>query len=338
MTHKPAPNSTRTSSKDPINKLLASMTLGPIATYRNLALAPIESEHQPHTPYLGFKQAWFSGHIAADELSQEGVVAEVKVDNAAKTGVLLLDGEELVGMKQNRVFATTVLIPAHSSLTIPVSCSEAGRWSDRSAKTMASDALMAQSLRVKKMMATERNPHASGSPSRRYRVDQDLVWAEILDLQERLGVRSPTEALRDLYRAKKAAIEQYLEALSEALVGQGRVVWRNGRLAGMEWRARPEVYATVCTQLVRSYILDALRQHEGTALPAHQETAYRFIERCQSARSRGMDSVGLGRDIRYTGEDGFVGSCLVHQDEVIHAGFYPAELSPRQPSRSRSTR
>ena len=54
-------------------------------------------------------------------------------------------------------------------------------------------------------------------------------------------------------------------------------------------------------------------------------------------REEKIDSVGLFM-IGLPGEDGFVGSCLVHQDEVIHAGFYPAELSTRQPSRSQSTR
>ena len=94
---------------------------------------------------------------------------------------------------------------------------------------------------------------------------------------------TPGRAIADPIPARslsgeKTVIEQYLAALGDALVGQGVVVWLNGHLAGMEWISRREVYATVCTQVVRSYILDALRrQHQGTVLPAHQETAYRFI-------------------------------------------------------------
>ncbi len=155
---------------------------------------------------------------------------------------------------------------------------------------------------------------------------------------------TPGRAIADPIPARslsgeKTVIEQYLAALGDALVGQGVVVWLNGHLAGMEWISRREVYATVCTQVVRSYILDApappAPRHRPARASGDGVPLYRW---CQSARSRGMDSVGLGRDIRYTGEDGFVGSCLMHEDEVIHAGFYPVDHSTRQRLRSQATR
>ena len=43
--------------------------------------------------------------------------------------LLMLDGEELVGAKKNRVLNVTVLIAAQSDTVIPVSCVEQGRWS-----------------------------------------------------------------------------------------------------------------------------------------------------------------------------------------------------------------
>ncbi len=45
--------------------------------------------------------------------------------------ILILDGEELVGAKQNRIVNTTILVVALSTLVIPVSCVEQGRWSYR---------------------------------------------------------------------------------------------------------------------------------------------------------------------------------------------------------------
>jgi hypothetical protein len=42
--------------------------------------------------------------------------------------VLLMDGEEPIAAKQNRVLNTTVPVAAQARLTIPVSCVEQGRW------------------------------------------------------------------------------------------------------------------------------------------------------------------------------------------------------------------
>ncbi len=53
---------------------------------------------------------------------------ELRFVNHCERPVLLLDGEELVGAKQNRILNLTVLVPAHQTIVIPVSCVEAGRW------------------------------------------------------------------------------------------------------------------------------------------------------------------------------------------------------------------
>ena len=49
--------------------------------------------------------------------------------NKSDRMVLILDGEELVGIKQNRIVNTTILIAANTTTVIPVSCVEQGRWS-----------------------------------------------------------------------------------------------------------------------------------------------------------------------------------------------------------------
>ena len=69
-----------------------------------------------------------------NEVSQSGSVPELKFTNDCERPVLLMDGEELVGAKQNRILNLTVLAPAGKTIIIPVSCVEAGRWQARSAE------------------------------------------------------------------------------------------------------------------------------------------------------------------------------------------------------------
>ena len=53
---------------------------------------------------------------------------ELPFENLWKYPVLLLDSEDLVGAKQNRVLNLTILAPAKRVIIIPVSCVEADRW------------------------------------------------------------------------------------------------------------------------------------------------------------------------------------------------------------------
>ena len=178
---------------DIVTDVLESVEIGPITSHRNISIAPLSLPRKPQTMYTGWQDAYFSGSIGVREVDATGAVEELFVTNQAATNVLLLDGEELCGLNQNRVLATTVLMPAKASLNIPVSCSEAGRWSPLGRGTMAADALMARSSRVEKMKATVRNAEATGPRARRYQVDQEQVWTNIRDLQTQLGVTSPTE-------------------------------------------------------------------------------------------------------------------------------------------------
>jgi hypothetical protein len=63
------------------------------------------------------------------EVSRGGSVPELKVVNKSDRMLLILDGEGLVGAKQNRIVNTTILIAGNTTTVIPVSCVEQGRWS-----------------------------------------------------------------------------------------------------------------------------------------------------------------------------------------------------------------
>jgi hypothetical protein len=61
--------------------------------------------------------------------------------------VLILDGEELVGAKQNRIVNTTILVAAGAEIVIPVSCVEQGRWTYKSDAFSSKHRVMSPSIR-----------------------------------------------------------------------------------------------------------------------------------------------------------------------------------------------
>ena len=55
------------------------------------------------------------------EVSEHGQVPTLRVENELQTRLFLMDGQELVWAKQNRILNTDVMVPANSILDIPVS-------------------------------------------------------------------------------------------------------------------------------------------------------------------------------------------------------------------------
>src|SRR5437763_1437962 len=105
------------------------ITTGTPVTFQNLTLFPLLRSCSTEAPdYLLLEDAIALGLARVTELTDEGSVPELRFENDSDQSVLLLDGEELIGAKQNRVLNVTVLAPAKQSVVIPVSCVEAGRW------------------------------------------------------------------------------------------------------------------------------------------------------------------------------------------------------------------
>src|SRR5213075_2376763 len=105
--------------------------LGDPVEHRGVAIAPLFPRQQPVTEYLTLEDALPLG-FRVEEVDAAGRVPELVVHNPLEANVLLYDGEELLGAKQNRILNVSVLVEAQSAIRIPVSCVEEGRWAARS--------------------------------------------------------------------------------------------------------------------------------------------------------------------------------------------------------------
>src|SRR4051794_35805362 len=106
--------------------------LGDLVEHRGIVIAPLFPESDPRAEYLTLEEALPLG-FRVSEVNTEGSVPELLAFNPLDQAVLLYDGEELLGAKQNRILNVTVLTAPHSETRIPVSCVEQGRWHAASA-------------------------------------------------------------------------------------------------------------------------------------------------------------------------------------------------------------
>jgi hypothetical protein len=107
-------------------------TLDVPAYFYGLGVVELLSEKHPELPAISMlDEAIEKGEVRVGEVSEGGQVPYLTVENTGKVPVLILEGEELVGGKQNRIVNSSILVLAGSIIKIPVSCVESGRWDNR---------------------------------------------------------------------------------------------------------------------------------------------------------------------------------------------------------------
>jgi hypothetical protein len=90
----------------------ATLTLSRPQSAGELTVLPLLRPGTAEPGYLTLGEALARGLTRVTEVSEGGSVPQLLFINDAMRPVLLLDGEELVGAKQNRVLNLTVLAPA----------------------------------------------------------------------------------------------------------------------------------------------------------------------------------------------------------------------------------
>ena len=96
--------------------------------YKSLSVFPLFAESNRNIDYLLADEAIGEKLLTVEEVSEAGSVPDLLVENKGNTRVLFIEGEELIGAKQNRILNTSILVAAKSKARIPVSCVEQGRW------------------------------------------------------------------------------------------------------------------------------------------------------------------------------------------------------------------
>jgi len=156
---------------------LSQLTVGTPTSFRNLTLFPLlrPGADGAEPDYLLAEDAMAQGLAQITELADGGSVPELQLENHSPHAVLLLDGEELLGAKQNRVLNLTILAPPNKVTIIPVSCVEAGRWHTQSTAFHPASHMMyarARAARTSQVTSSMRS-------TRTRRSDQCSVWSDI---------------------------------------------------------------------------------------------------------------------------------------------------------------
>ena len=297
--------------------LVETLHVGDRQAHGPLAVFPLylDGEAQAGGPrYVTLREALADHRARITEVSEGGSVPELRVVNSGDARILVLDGEELRGAKQNRVLNTSILIGKQSSLVVPVSCTEQGRWSYASEAFAESEMVADRQVRF----AMKDSTNASLLVGAGHRSDQGRVWSEVGALHARHGTHSETGAMRDAYQTRKRDLDRVLAAFPLVDGQQGMLVLHGDHVVGLDLVSRAPQYAELHEKLLRSYAFEALVR-DGE--PGDRAVADAFLERIAGLPGRRYKSPGLGWDVRFEG-GGVLGSALTYRGHAVHAAFF----------------
>jgi hypothetical protein len=301
-----------------IQELLKTVEIGSFTTFENLTMYPLLGTSEQKLEYITLDEALAAQTASVTEVSESGSVPDLLFRNDGDTPVLLLDGEELIGAKQNRVLNLSILAPANKTITIPVSCVEAGRWSRRTPEFQSSGRSMYARGRAAKSGQVSMSMRSGHSRS-----NQSEVWRDISEKAERMSVVSDTQAMSDIYESRGEKLGEYLTKFEAVEHQVGAMFEIGGAVAGLDLFDKEATLSRVLPKLVRSYALDAVEASASQKNEASNERSAKFIGLMAEAAVEQFPAAGLGEDLRLTGRL-VSGGALSVDRVIVHLYAFPA--------------
>lgn len=314
--------------KDPVDStrsVLAGLTIGEPDRFGGLTVFPLSAPGQRRFPFLLLEDGLRSGQVTVREVNEHGSVPDLAVVNRSESPVLIVDGEELVGAKQNRIANLSLLVPARRTTIIPVSCVEAGRWDHSGQDFGVTERVQFSRGRAVRLRSVQRAMRLSGSRHS----DQGEVWSAIERKADRMHAHSPTAAMSEIFERHGPALGEYVEKLTCNPGQVGALFAIGGNEFGLDLFSRSEVFARFFPKLVRSYAIDAMERRRSGE-PADLNAASGFLDRLREGAFDAHPASALGHDVGIVAR-GAIAGALVVDGNTLHLTAFSDRAAAEEP-------
>ena len=281
--------------------------------YENVEAIPIKSDYFGKKDFLTLKKGYEMGLVEIKEL-ENSTVNTVLCKNDSVAPLILIDGDEITGAMQNRIINDTLLIPAKSTINIPVSCTEHGRWHTKG------EGAESRTFKPSLYSANHTTRSRKSRASYEERDYQGEVWDSISEFESRSNFKSMTSALNDSYENLKDKQNDYLSKFHIEDGQNGVIFIVNGEVKGLELFYNHSIYKEYHEKLCRSYIIEAIVEKKSVDNIDRLELM-KVLENISQSEFKSKKSIGLGDNLKFSNDFGS-GSGLVWEDELIHMTFF----------------
>jgi len=299
---------------------LSELSIGVPKEAFNLAVVPLSGNPAAALEYVLIDEALDAKKVVVEEVSEGGSVPELRMTNFSGKVVLVTDGTELVGAKQNRIVNASFLIPPDSITRIPVSCVEQGRWWYKGRRFGASRHFAPHSIR----RGNAEFHKETLRQKRGYASDQGRVWDCVAAMSHRMEAPTPTGAMNDIFEQKQGSIDEYRKGVAPEEGQTGAAFFINGIFQGIELFDREATFGKMFPKLLSGIAVEAMMA-QGAPLSARRaktpaETAgyvKRILDEVGKSFFEKYEPVGIGEDWRYDAKRSF-GKALHHEGGLVH--------------------
>ncbi|MGA1362108.1 MAG: ARPP-1 family domain-containing protein [Ilumatobacteraceae bacterium] len=246
-------------------------------------------------------------------------VPQLQVHNPGTVPMLIPAGRVLEGGRQTRTVNVSILVPAGATITIPVSCVEAGRWHGGSMFRNSG-----RNLSRRARIAKERGVYNSIRSRGAKNSDQGAVWNSISEELSRRHLSSDSSLYleAELYVEKDREMFTLVNELLEKGVQDGQTgiaIAYGDKVVGVELFTSTADLAASWEALVRTAVLDADTSRTDSDASATVADVEAFLARVAAHPATTTDGTGLGTEFHVAEADLVAHALTDEAGNLVHA-------------------
>ncbi len=284
---------------------------------RNLVLYPLVyrgSDGVP--PMLSLEE---SMELGAIELKDVFGVNSIGVSNKGNLPVFMIEGESLVGARQDRILNSTAILEPEVETILPVSCVEQNRWKG------GMDFSSSITLAFPSLRSILRSSVSQSLKKKRKReADQKAIWNEVRKTLTVTKTKSITLSMHDAYDSLKDEIDRYLEERGELQNIYGYMTFVQDRFVSLDVFSSYNLLKKYERKLFESYAMQGILCRYGLWDIKRITLSPYNLSRLDSLNYDSYTGPAAGKELRYNGGDLLVEVSLDNEERFVYASVLPA--------------
>lgn len=242
-------------------------------------------------------------------------VNEIIIKNHGTRRVFAIDGEEIIGARQNRILNTDVYIEPQSEYVVPVTCIEQHRWEgsrvfEEAGFTVTPSLRSTLALTIKESLDRKRG----------FQSNQSLIWTKIDHTLKSTRVNSITSSFHDVYKSLGEIINEIMEGFDTIRDSIGFAAFINDEFIALDLFCTNSLYQKFERKLLKSYILDGyIRKY--TKERGIKITPGELLKRIGGIKCNEYPAVTRGHELRGFQDDILV-KAYIPEDNPIHVSAF----------------